>query len=246
MAAMPHLTLATIWTPASDGKPLVYSIELTNAGAEPLSGFKLGVNGPARLDPQTEIEGATLLERLSNHSLLAPPKGFRLEPGATWVIEVRGLSYPLRHWSDGANSAYVVLDDGRSRPRRDAADAFDQFQRAAAEGRCMRFPLPAKVPAPISVIPWPKRVAITGSRPVPLGFDLEPSGDDAMAAAAAFTALTADLFPVEAIVRPAAEGGTAVTLTSKAGPRPRRPTRSPSPRLRSASPRRRAPACSTA
>ena len=52
------------------------------------------------------------MKRLSNHTVFAPPDGFVLKPGATWVVTARGLSYPLRHWSDGANTAYVVLADG--------------------------------------------------------------------------------------------------------------------------------------
>ena len=39
-----------------------------------------------------------------------------LEPGASWRVAARGLSYPLRHWSDGANTAYVELADGSIAP----------------------------------------------------------------------------------------------------------------------------------
>ncbi len=215
MAEMPKLKLVTTWTPARDGKPLVYGIELTNDGTAPLSHFKLGVNGPARIDPSAEIEGATLLERLSNHTLLAPPAGFVLEPGATWVILVRGLSYPLRHWSDGANTAYVALEDGTTvhvaTEPTDAVGANAPLLKGA-----MRFVMPAKVPASVSIIPWPKRVAVEGSQPV-VGLDVRHAGKIAEAAAAAFAALTADLFPVESIVRPAAEGGLPVEVVEKAG-----------------------------
>ena len=44
----------------------------------------------------------------------------------------------------------------------------------------MRFVVPKKVPAPISVIPWPQKVAVTGAAPVPSGLDLRPEGDDAV------------------------------------------------------------------
>ena len=108
--------LETRWTPPRDGEPLVYEIKLTNEGSEPVSGFTLNVSGPARIDPAATIAGATLTRRLSNHSELRAPDGFVLEPGASWAIEVHGLSYPLRHWSDGAASAYLVLDDGRVVP----------------------------------------------------------------------------------------------------------------------------------
>ena len=219
MATTPKLNLVTTWTPARDGKPLAYGIELTNNGDAPLRDFKLGVNGPARIDTKAEIEGAALVERLSNHTLLAPPAGFVLEPGATWVITVRGLSYPLRHWSDGTNTAYVALADGSTvRVATEPTDAVGA--NAPLLKGAMRFPLPAKVPAPISVIPWPKRVAISGAVSVPPGLALSPQGTDAEAAAKAFADLTSDLFPVEGIVRPAAENGWPVRIEAKAGMKP--------------------------
>src|SRR3569832_3006221 len=185
MAITPELHLVTTWTPARDGKPLAYSIELTNTGDTPLKDFKLGVNGPARNDTKAEIEGATLVERRSNHSLLAPAAGFVLEPAATWGIVVRGLSYPLRHWSDGANSAYVVLSDGRT-VRVGTAPTEAVGASAPLLKGSLRLPVPARVPAPLSVIPWPKRVAVSGAVAVPPGLALDPKGTDAESAAKAF------------------------------------------------------------
>ena len=104
-------SLVTTWTPAADGAPLGYGIELTNTGDTPVRDFQLGFSGPARVDPHATLENGKLLERLSNHTLIAPPDDFVLEPGATWTATARGLSYGLRHWSDGANSAYVVLEN---------------------------------------------------------------------------------------------------------------------------------------
>jgi len=80
--------------------------------------------------------------------------------------------------------------------------------------------MPAKVPAPISVIPWPKRVAISDAVSVPPGLALAPVGNDAEAAAHAFTELTTDLFPVEGIVRPPAENGWPVRIEAKPGMKP--------------------------
>ena len=212
----PRLKLATTFTPARDGEALAYGIELTNLGTEPLAQFKLGINGPARIDTRSEVEGGVLLERLSNHSLFAPPPGFVLAPGATWTIAVLGLFYPLRHWSDGANAAYVVLADGSS-VRVETAPTEATGSNAPLLKGAMRFVVPKKVPASISVIPWPQKVAVTGAAPVPPGLDLKPEGDDADHAAGAFAALTSDLFPVEGIVRPAAEGGLPVRVVAKAG-----------------------------
>src|ERR1051325_11392488 len=109
---MPSFSLVTTWSPATDSEPLGYGLELTNTGDTPVSNFQLGFSGPARIDPTATLENGVLLKRLSNHTLIAPPPGFVLEPGQKWTAIARGLSYGLRHWSDGANSAYVVLADG--------------------------------------------------------------------------------------------------------------------------------------
>ncbi|MDF2800097.1 MAG: Beta-hexosaminidase, partial [Devosia sp.] len=157
-----------------------------------------------------------------------PPEGFVLEPGETWTATARGLSYGLRHWSDGANSAYVVLEDGRSIPIRTTPTQGKGNNAPLLKGAA-RFPVPAKSPAPYSIIPWPRHVATSGNRISPVGFDLQPTGEAANRAAAAFAGLVHDLFPTEAIVRPASEGGMPVGLVEQPGmaPEARRPARSP-------------------
>ena len=196
-------SLVTTWSPATATEPLGYGIELTNNGDTPIANFKLGFSGPARIDPQATLENGKLLKRLSNHTLIAPPDGYVLEPGATWTSTARGLSYGLRHWSDGANSAYLVLEGGEVVAIPTAPTQGKGHNSPLLKG-AVKFPVPAKAPAPFSIIPWPNHVAATGNRIAPPGYDLKPVGDLAGRAAAAFADLTAELFPVEAIVRPAA------------------------------------------
>ncbi|MEQ1770870.1 MAG: beta-N-acetylhexosaminidase [Devosia sp.] len=206
------LTLATRWKPATEKEPLAYELKLTNTGTATIETFNLGFSGPARIDPSAEIEGGKLISRLSNHTLIAAPAGYALHPGDEWVVTARGLSYGLRHWSDGANSAYVELADGKlvnvPVAPTEAVGSNAPLLKGAA-----RFPLPAKVPATISVIPWPNSVAVTGSRTVPAGLDPKPQTTASRNAATAFRLLVSDLFPVEGIVRPVAEGGLPVELT---------------------------------
>ncbi|MFC3704976.1 beta-N-acetylhexosaminidase [Devosia honganensis] len=212
-------SLVTTWTPATDAEPLGYGIELTNEGDAPIANFQLGFSGPARIDPQATLENGTLVRRLSNHTLIAPPAGFVLEPGQTWTATARGLSYGLRHWSDGANSAYLVLEDGGTVAIPTAPTRGKGHNSPLLKGAA-RFPVPARAPAPYSIIPWPRTVAASGSRTAPAGLDLQPVGPVAARAARAFAALTAELFPVEAIVRPAAEAGMAVHVVEKPGMAP--------------------------
>ncbi|MCF1741884.1 family 20 glycosylhydrolase [Paradevosia shaoguanensis] len=213
---MPSFSLVTTWTPAKDGEPLGYGIELTNTGSEPVSGFQLGFSGPARIDPHATLENGKLLKRLSNHTLIAPPDGYVLEPGQTWTATARGLSYGLRHWSDGANSGYVVLADGTVVVTGTAPTKGKGHNAPLLKGAA-KFPVPAKAAVPVSIIPWPKSVATTGARIAPPGFDLKPEGEAANRAAAAFAGLVDDLFPVEALVRPASEAGMPVSIVEKAG-----------------------------
>ena len=178
MTTGPALSLVTTWTPAKDAEPLGYGLELTNNGDTAITNFQLGFSGPARIDPTATLENGTLLKRLSNHTLIAPPAGFVLEPGATWTAIARGLSYGLRHWSDGANAAYVVLEDGTVVTLPTAPTQGKGHNSPLLKG-AMKFPVPAKAPVPLSIIPWPKSVATTGTHTAPMGLDLKPEGDDA-------------------------------------------------------------------
>jgi hexosaminidase len=209
-------SLATTWSPATEAEPLGYGIALTNTGDEPVSNFQLGFSGPARIDPHATLENGQLLRRLSNHTLIAPPAGFVLAPGETWTATARGLSYGLRHWSDGANTGYVVLEDGTLVPLETTPTQGKGHNSPLLKGAA-KFPVPAKAPVPVSIIPWPQSVATTGARSAPAGLNLLPEGDLAGRAAAAFAGLVDDLFPAEGIVRPAAEGGFPVRLTEKPG-----------------------------
>jgi hexosaminidase len=204
--------LETAWTPATAGESLAYSLILTNRSSKPIEGFRLCVSGPARIDPQAEIEGGTLVERLSNHSEFAPPDGFALEPDASWTVTARGLSYGLRHWTDGANTAYIAFADGTT------ATVAAMPTRAVGDNATLKrgaevYPVPDHAPVPVAVVPWPRDVAVSGRLAVPVGLDLHPNGTEAAEAAASFGELVDSLFPVEGIVRPVAEGGIPVSLS---------------------------------
>ena len=208
------LRLESFWTPAKDGQPLAYALKLTNGSRRAFSDFRLCISGPDRIDPAATIEGGTLTARLSNHAEFAPPDGFVLEPGATWTLTARGLSYPLRHWTDGATGAYLAFPDGSAQriavePTRALGD------NAPLKRGAEPYPVPAVAPVAISVIPWPLQVEVTGALAAPAGIDPQPDGEAAAAAASAFADLTTGLFPVEGIVRPPAEGGFPVKLVQQ-------------------------------
>ena len=207
----PAFRLETTWTPASEGGNPSYALTLTNNSPSPVGNFRLCFNGPARIDPAATIDGGTLVVRLSNHSEIGPPEGFALQPGKSWTVLARGLSYPLWHWTDGATTAYLTFADGAIVPV-DVTPTRKSGDDAPLKRGAEIYPVPDGAPVPVSVIPWPQSVSVSGQLAVPAGLDVEGLGEEAQAAADAFAALSHSLFPVEGIVRPAAEGGFFVTV----------------------------------
>jgi hexosaminidase len=211
--------LETSWAPATAGKSVIYSLTLTNLSPASISGFRLCVSGPARIDPAATIDNGTLVARISNHSELAPPDGFVLEPNASWTVTARGMSYPLRHWTDGATAAYLAFADGATPPVATAPTRAVGNNAPLKRGAEI-YPVPDVASVSVSAVPWPQSVSVSGRLPVPAGLD--PSAADAKSAAAieAFADLAESLFPVEGIVRPAAEGGFPVSVFLAEGFKP--------------------------
>ena len=210
------LLFETFWTPAEPGGNPLYVLHLTNNGTAPLSGFTLCFNGPARLVANADIENGRLVRRFSNHTEIAPPQGFVLTPGASWEAKARQLSYPLRHWSDGARSAYVVTADDATIPARVLPTASTIVDNAPLRGTA-RAAVPFDPPEQLAVIPWPQQVTGIVAGQTPEGLALSDGPAAANTAADAFRDLTAQLFPGEAVVRGAHEGGLTVHFAERAG-----------------------------
>ena len=205
--------LASVWTPAGADSEALYVLTLTNHSGAPVSGFKLCITGPARIDPNAVVEGAALTRRLSNFSELTPEDGLRLAPGASWKISIRGLSYPLRHWSDGATAAYLAFADGRTAAIAPAPTLHTANNKPLLKGtaRLEMSPVPG---APVSIIPWPNHVNIESVARAPGGLSINSADAASSKAVTAFEDLCARLFPVEGIVREVFEGGVPVVCAS--------------------------------
>jgi hexosaminidase len=202
--------LTSAWTPAGADSEALYVLTLTNNSGAALSGFKLCITGPARIDPDAVIEGASLAKRLSNYSELSPEDGFILAPGASWKIKVRGLSYPLRHWSDGATAAYLAFEDGASIPVEPAPTQHTANNKPLLKGTA-RLEMSAVPGAPVSIVPWPNRISVAALRSAPGGLSISAVSEAATGAAKAFEELSDRLFAVEGLVREAPQGGIAVS-----------------------------------
>ena len=213
---MPALELEATWLPADGDRTPSYRLDLTNGSQAPVGDFRLCVSGPCQIAPTARAEGGTLGRRLSTFTELLPPEGFILAPGATWTVSVRDLGWSFRHWTDGARGAYLALADGTTLPAATAATKLRGNNRPPKRG-VDPYPVPASPPEPVSIIPWPNAVSVSGIGPAPAGLALVPEDGEAIAAADAFTRLTRDLFAVEGIVRPVEEGGFPVRLCLKDG-----------------------------
>ncbi|ANH05527.1 beta-N-acetylhexosaminidase [Shinella sp. HZN7] len=210
------LLFETLWTPPAGEEAPVYTIRLTNLGATPLAGFVLCFSGPARLQAGAAIENGRLVRRFSNHSTIAPPDGFVLAPGAVWEASSRQLSYPLRHWSDGARNAYVVTAEGTILPARVLPTVSTVAENAPRRGTA-RAPVPLNAPQPLSIVPWPKEVAGIAGGQVPHGLALADGPAAAAEAADAFRDITTRLFQGEGLVRDIHQGGLPVRFAERAG-----------------------------
>lgn len=210
------LLFETVWTPASNGQAPVYLLRLKNLGREPLADFVLCFSGPARLEVNATIENGRLVRRFSNHSEVAPPKGFVLEPGETWECTARQLSYPLRHWSDGATSAYVVRSDGSIEVAGNLRTVSTVVENAPKRGSAT-LAAPATSPVALSIIPWPSSVEAIAAGQTPDGLALRPETEAQRGVCQTFTELTQRLFPGEGLVREAHQGGRPVRLVEGSG-----------------------------
>lgn len=203
--------LASEWTPENEPGSGVYRLTLTNRSAVELRDFRLGFSGPARPGEGSEVAGGRVVTLLSNFCEVAPEPGFVLAPGAAWTLEIRQLDAPIRHWTDGAASGFVILADGSTVPVITLPTEL-----AGGDGRrrrgTMRLPVPDAPPVPVSIVPWPNLVEVSGRRSAPSGLAI--MGDDGASEVVAdnFSALAQFLFPGEGIVREDEEGGYPVDL----------------------------------
>jgi hexosaminidase len=200
--------LSSVWTPL-DGTDGRYKLNLTNHTDALIEGFRLGFSGPMRVNEAAVVTNGRIVTHLSNYAEFAPPQGFALPPGGSWGMEVDKLDFPLRHWTDGAVTGFVIHGDGRATPTLTqpvTREGGETYRRGT-----MHLGEPA---SRISVLPWPNKVSATGRRSPPHGLAIAPGVNrSAIAAKEAFTEIVELLFPGEGLVRSEREDGLGVILS---------------------------------
>jgi hexosaminidase len=201
--------LESEWTRPSETTAGRYRLILTNRSGKPIGDFRLGFSGPARISDNAELSGGLVVTQLSNFCEIAPDHGFVLQPGASWTIDIGKLDYPIRHWTDGATTGFVIREDGSTIAALTVPTRLAGRDMPRKRGT-MRLPTLDVAPVPVSVIPWPKSVDVSGHRTAPYGFSLRGDDEAAEQVADDFAALTQFLFPGEGLVRDDEEDGYTV------------------------------------
>src|SRR5690606_25572725 len=193
-----------------------YRLILTNRGNAPVTDFRLGFSGPARVADGAAIAGGRVVARLSNYCEIAPDPPRELAPGARWIIDIAAPDAPLRHWTDGATAGFVILGDNSAVPALTLPARLAGSDRPPRRGT-MPMPVPPDPPVPVSIIPWPRVVEVGGRRSPPSGLAIMAEDGVGEVVADNFSALTQFLFPGGGIVRDDEEGGYPVDLAFDEG-----------------------------
>ncbi|GHA24337.1 beta-N-acetylhexosaminidase [Devosia pacifica] len=212
MSTRQHVTLATNWTGDAGSTAPTYELVVTNVSDAPISGFTLCMTAPTRVERNAGFEGAKLVSRRSNFVEVAPPESFTLQPGDRWSFSTTDVSRSLNHWSDGATTAWLQFEKGGTLPIDVIPTTMTGDNAPLRRGtEPLPVPGPGKATAPISVVPWPNQVSVSGAREVLQG--LAPKGESgAEGAIESFREITLALFPTESICRSEAEGGIPISL----------------------------------
>ena len=209
------VTLSSEWFA---GEAPCYRLTVANRGKGALASFRLGFSGPGRITAGTPVQGGSIVTQLSNFTEIAPPPGYTLAPGADWVVEFAKLDFPIRHWTDGATTGFLILGDGSTRPLRTVPTALAGSDAPRRRGTA-RYPVPDRPPVPVSIIPWPKSVAVAGRRTAPRGLflDFDKAQGPVRSAIEGFRHIAETLFPGEGLCRPAHEDGYPVEFAEGTG-----------------------------
>ena len=168
-------------------------------------------------------------------------------PARAWTVTARGLSYPLRHWTDGANGRLRRLRRRHNRARCGGADAAPSATTGPLKRGAEIYPVPDEAPVPVCrSCRGRKACRFPAGSPTPAGLDLSAEGRRGAAAAASLPRARRQPVSRRRHRAPGGRGRASRHRLERArGSRPR-PTRSAFRRLARRSARAPAPACSTA
>ncbi|AJY46331.1 beta-N-acetylhexosaminidase [Martelella endophytica] len=148
--------LENSWRPV-DGDPTgAFDFSLHNLSDEPLSGFSLAYTSLTRVSTKSTFENAVFVHRNANYHEFRAPDGLTLSPGESWRFSVNGLTRPAQHRTDGAKSAYLILDGDRY-----VDIAVDDLMLAGSTAERPQPLLPeGEAKEPWFILPWPAALSL--------------------------------------------------------------------------------------
>lgn len=174
-----------------------FHFTLINAGPDPVTVAGLCYGAMTRIAadaPASAITGARLLRRDANHHHLIPDAPLTLGPQDRWTITIGALSHAPTNRTQGAMAAWVILDDGRTRPVLVTDLTRDPPAPDDPKGD-KSWPLgawPDGTP-PLALLPWPASLSDITTAAPPCGLRTEGAGLTLLANVAA---LHRRLFPL--------------------------------------------------
>lgn len=186
----PLCRLECQWTATPDGNGRL-DFTLVNLAPTPLENFQLTYTTLTRANDLAQTENCRLMSRTANNHQVEPPEGLKLERGESWRFAVTSLARKAVHRTDGVSTAFITLEDGRSFDI-DLGDILlggttpDMPPELIPEGR---------VELPVSLIPWPKEVALKDFTAPPVALFPASADADLTCTMSEVAALAKRLFP---------------------------------------------------
>ncbi|WP_029039964.1 beta-N-acetylhexosaminidase [Cucumibacter marinus] len=211
-----HCRLDMRWDPDAPDHGY-YTVTLTNATAQPKSISSLCMTAIAFPKPEHRCEGGEIKRRVGSFLEYAPVNGpVSLQPGEHWEFKIYDLMLPPKHRSDGARSGWIELADGG----REAVTTGDLIHGGGAAPFAPVLIPEGNVTVPVSLIPWPNAIEITGTTSdLPVAIcPAEGTSPDVERPLATVAALARRLFPdmPDLLATQPFDGGYAVTFKTAA------------------------------
>ena len=152
-----------------------YSLTLTNHGDERAREVHARLFGPGagqRRAPTSAAARSSASSPTTARSRRPPASCSR--PAQSWTVDIGKLDYPIRHWTDGATTGFVIRADGiDASPRMTIPTRHAALDRTAPPRHrwCCRCPPSRRCRSPSCR--GRKSVAVTGRRTVPRGLGVK-------------------------------------------------------------------------
>jgi hexosaminidase len=190
----PSLRLDSDWTLAGNGGGIL-TLALTNLSPLPLTNFRLAFTSLFPLVMDGQLRGATVVERISNYQVIAPPEGFVLESGHCWSTSAH-LDHTLNHYTSAVKGAYAIIDGDRLLPVETMATTRNRESGTPLLDPWRSSKLPIAAPSP-PVVPNPLKAEVAGRRDINGALCLDEGPPQARLAFRAAADLAERLFPSE-------------------------------------------------